>query len=337
MRAITIMAILFALASCGGRGENKADATATEPQGEFYEWVTKHTNTYDADNRLVKVVERGYPVFGGLELPFDKMRTYEYKYRKLSDGATERREYVFENYEARTLRETLVTSPFRRERYRGKEITAADYDIERFDTAGRLTASERRVKFMDGDSLYVNERYEYDTQGRRVKGAKITIDQYGKVGYEFETSYRGGTDEIVSETYRDLENGKTWTENYRYEFSGDTLIRKRYRANQLMSVKKSIPGYTVETEYTEYGDVESVDKIITDGDLRIEVSDLTANGGDRLDSICYRNDRPTRHTIDTRLGREVYTYEYDEHGNITLQRERHEGFKEPVQSHAPAH
>jgi YD repeat-containing protein len=320
MRTITILAILFALASCGGRGQNKAGATATEPQGEYYEWVTKYTNSYNADSRLVKVVERDYPVIGGLELPFDKTRTYEYEYRKLSDGATEQRKYYIWDNGERELEVTLITSPLRWEEIKD----SVNYERKRFDAAGRLVMEERRYKSNASDfdmvlDTYDKEEYEYDALGREVKRTWLrwgfsypeTDPDVGEVV----TAYENDTDRMVSETF--LPENTLYP--YRYEFSGDTLVMKQYRADTLMSVRKTISGDTVYISYMD-GVVDEVGEIITDGERRIEVAKGWYDYGGHLDSTYYQNDLITRMFGDTPPIRRIHSYEYDKHGNPTSER-----------------
>lgn len=318
-KALLIIAVLALTASCGWAGRKKAtEAPPPEPKS-YDEMVTEYENVYDADDRLVKVVERDYPVLLGEKLPFDNIRTYEYEYRRLPDGATGQHKYRILSGGGRELTQIVISSPRHRDEFcfDGRDTTLCDK--RRFDAAGRLTMKEYRSKMsvpefdMDSDT-YTKEEYEYDALGREVKKTWHCVMSGEESGYVIEMVYRGDTNEIVSEKQL---LGEGSTTEYRREFSGDTLVRRGYRNGALESVEKSVPGYKSTTGYWE-GIAEDVFEVISDGDRRIEVDRDLLRGS--WDSIYYSGDLKTRWSAENKTWRMTYIYQYDEHGNMTSER-----------------
>jgi hypothetical protein len=288
--------------------------------------VTEYENTYNADSLFVKVIERDYPVLGGIQLPFDRMRTYEYEYNRLPDGADEQRKYRIREDGERALIAVNVSSPRREEavELRGGDTTR--YELKLFDAQGRLTREERRSKmdysdFGMVDGTYRKTNYEYDALGREIKKTIYGIYNGEETRYTVETAYRGDTDEVVSEKL--LSDGESTT-RYLYEQRGDTLVRKAYRDdNTLEEIEKSLPGYTATTYYYD-GTPERMNEVFTDGDRRIEVSRELIDGSLGIDSMYYDNDLISRWYRNREHSRIIYEYQYDNRGNMT--RERQQGW-----------
>lgn len=326
MKNVLFILALFALSSCGGRGQKKVAGSDAPPPGEYHETITEYENTYNADSLLVKVMEQDYAVVGDMKSP-EGTCTYEYDYRTLPDGAIERRKFRIDG--ARELIAVAVTSPHREETI---ELNGADttlYERKLFDGGGRIVSEEERAKMnhpAPGTTIDYRSQttYEYDRLGREVKKTWRSISENDEISSETITEYRGDTDEIVSQKIFDSRYDTVSTLEYRTQHSGDTLIRKAYSDDRISLITKKAPGYFA-TIYYEDGQPMTEDEVYTDGDRRIEVCFETFKDGFEeynLDSIYYHNDLKTRWSFDSSTMRSIHIYEYDSRGNPTRDRQQ---------------
>ena len=200
--------------------------------------VTEYKNTYNADGQLVKVVEVDYSVVEGMRWPSNEMRTCEYEYRQLPDGATEQREYIIGAFGERELRKSVITSPTRWEEFRD----TANYERNFFDTAGRLIAKEWRSKMnvpefgMVHDN-YRKTEYEYDAQGREIRKVEFgtiieTSRQLVDGFWGIDSMYY--ENDRMTRSYEEREWARTVRE-YQYDSQGN----KTSERSQIWSYKDS--------------------------------------------------------------------------------------------------
>lgn len=321
-QAIPVFIILM-LAGCGGRGQKNVARSGAPLSGEYHEMVTEYENIYTADSLLVKVVEQDYAVVGNMKSP-ERMRTYEYEYSKLPDGATGQRKFSINNG-VRNLVAVTITSPHLMETVELQGRDTTHYELKRFDAQGQLVVEELRSKMNlpEFDMMvnnYSQTTYEYDTFGRMIK--KTLRSNYGdaEVNCKFITEYRDDTDEIVSQKTFEPSSGTVSTMEYHSQHSGDTLIQNVYFDGEISHITKKTPGYSARTYY-EGGLPSMQDEEINAGNVKTAIShEFGVNAGDTLR---YENGLLMREARDTTDGmRTVNHYSYDSRGNPTRKRQQ---------------
>ena len=246
MRTTIILICILFVVACSGQGNQQKVSNIS--QGEYHEMITEYENFYNADSLLIKVIERDYAVINTLKIP-EKTRIYEYEYQKLQEETTEQRKYYVGQNNERILVAITRTSPQHEEITKLRGGDTAHYELKRFDAQGRLIKEESRseINYPDFDMVvgsYQKIEYEYNTLGRTIKKIVQRTHNGDEQSYEIATTYRGDSDELVSEKYCDLISGTIEITEYRSKHSGDTLIMKAYHdGEELSHIIKKTQGY----------------------------------------------------------------------------------------------